>query len=314
MVQEASDTEQTARTKRQAGVQKLVVELLIVVDYGVYELWLQRTKAPTEAETKQAAIERITEYYSFVLNGIDLRYASIQSNFSVDISFAVYAVFQDPLETYWSGGKLAVSTPRDLVEASDALEAFRAWALNLGPSLPPSDHVMLFTGFNLSYGGSVSNAGLAYLGSACNSEYHFSIVEEYFEFRTVAVAAHELGHRNDTNCLVTSEAITSNAEIQPFLVFQPGEVYPGDQFCQLNDKCPFGDDPSLLLDGKNCSEHVRTDSLDCYMDKFRARCCESCAEVSTNLPGCEFGDKVDTCERLESPTIVVGPPLPWIPD
>lgn len=38
-------------------------------------------------------------------------------------------------------------------------------------------------------------AGLAYLGSACNTDYFFSIVEEYLDFRTVAVAAHELAHR-----------------------------------------------------------------------------------------------------------------------
>ena len=39
------------------------------------------------------------------------------------------------------------------------------------------------------------SSGLAYLGSACNPDYYFSIVEEYFEFRDVAIAAHELGHR-----------------------------------------------------------------------------------------------------------------------
>ena len=41
--------------------------------------------------------------------------------------------------------------------------------------------------------------------------------------------------RNDTNCLVTSDAISSNKEIKPYLVFQPGEIYPGDQFCQLSE-------------------------------------------------------------------------------
>ncbi|PVD31770.1 hypothetical protein C0Q70_07188 [Pomacea canaliculata] len=350
----------------------------------------------------------------------DVRYAGINANFSIDVTFAGILVFDDPLDTYWSGGRLAVSSSRDLVEASDALEAFRGWALKLGASLPPSDHVMLFTGFNLTYGGSVSNAGLAYLGSACNTDYFFSIVEEYLDFRTVAVAAHELAHslgarhdmdgntcltfdryvmtsrfrfptartaqnpwkfsscsvqyfsafiddlvRNDTNCLVTKDAVTTNMEIQPFFASLPGQVYPGDQFCQLSegpdsyicraqhtagydttcyaglqcyrpefqdcdlklppdglacgnkkwcengtcvfsllaptavdDLCPFGDDPVLLTAGSNCSERVNLSRGDCYDQSFHARCCQSCAAVRHHLPGCEFGDRSTTCDRL----------------
>ncbi|GFR81678.1 A disintegrin and metalloproteinase with thrombospondin motifs 1, partial [Elysia marginata] len=95
---------------------------------------------------------------------------------------------------YWKDTEKPPKKSRDFMESSDALEAFRAWAQGQGAELPASDHVMLFTGHNLTYGGSVSNAGLAYLGSACNPDYYFSIVEEYFEFRDVAIAAHELGH------------------------------------------------------------------------------------------------------------------------
>lgn len=42
-------------------------------------------------------------------------------------------------------------------------------------------------------------------------------------------------NRNDTNCLVTKDAVTTNMEIQPFLASLPGQVYPGDQFCQLSE-------------------------------------------------------------------------------
>ncbi|KAI8788671.1 mucin-2 [Biomphalaria glabrata] len=406
------------REKRQANV--YVVELLVVIDYGVYEVWLNGVSELDYDFRRREALRRIKQFYSFVLNGIDLRYNSVQRNadFTIDVTWAGIVVFDKPDPEFWKNSTFRPHTPRDTVESSAALEAFRNWAASEGLNLPASDHVMLFTGHNLTYGGSVSNAGLAYLGSACNSEYYFSIVEEYFEFRDVAIAAHELGHslgarhdmdgntclsfdryimtsrfqfptfrkaqnpwlfspcsidyfksfiealnKNDTNCLITKESSTDNKEIQPFLNSLPGEVYAGDDFCRIGDgaesyicrdqhisdyssicfagvycyspelkqcypklppdgfscgnkkwcwngtcqlsdhapatqgdDCPFGDDPGLI-DGKTCTELMRTSRSFCYRALFRARCCFSCYSVQLQLPGCEFGDMLDICQK-----------------
>ncbi|XP_012935843.2 uncharacterized protein LOC101854074 [Aplysia californica] len=192
---EQKDSEEKSRNRRQAG-KTYVVELLMVIDYGVFEVWHGAVKGLEGAAKTTEAMSRIKQYYSFVLNGIDLRYNSVQrlAGFNIDISWAGIIVFDTPNPDYWKNTEKPPTSSRDFVESSAALEAFRAWAEGQGTDLPPSDHVMLFTGHNLTYGGSVSNAGLAYLGSACNSDYFFSIVEEYFEFRDVAIAAHELGH------------------------------------------------------------------------------------------------------------------------
>ncbi|KAH9503125.1 hypothetical protein Btru_070003 [Bulinus truncatus] len=182
------------REKRQT--KSYVVELLVVIDYGVYEVWLNGVTDSNEETRRSQTLRRIKQFYSFVLNGIDLRYNSVQRNadFTIDVTWAGIVVFDKPDPGFWKNSTNPPLASRDLVESSAALEAFREWGEGQGQDLPASDHVMLFTGHNLTYGGSVSNAGLAYLGSACNWDYFYSIVEEYFEFRDVAIAAHELGH------------------------------------------------------------------------------------------------------------------------
>ncbi|XP_067667343.1 zinc metalloproteinase-disintegrin-like VLAIP-B [Haliotis asinina] len=156
------------RHKRQATVNR--VELLIVTDYAVYATWFERTKGSSRAERRSRALENMKQYYAFVING-------------------------DPQESLWTVNLAgAQDGGGEFVESSDALESFRSWVLNNDTSFPPNDHVMLFTGYNLTYGGSTANAGLAYIKSMCNPEFSISIVEEFFEFRIVAIAAHELGH------------------------------------------------------------------------------------------------------------------------
>ena len=53
---------------------------------------------------------------------------------------------QEENTDYWKDTEKPPKKPRDFVESSDALEAFRAWAQAQGAELPISDHVMLFTG------------------------------------------------------------------------------------------------------------------------------------------------------------------------
>ncbi|ESP03387.1 hypothetical protein LOTGIDRAFT_237696 [Lottia gigantea] len=181
------------RYKRQASIDSSLytVELLMVVDNAIYKTWYNGIEEADPKRRRDKTIETIKQYYTFVLNGIDVRYASIEEpDLQIDVTFAGILIFDDSHESYLQNNSL----PGDLVESSEALESFRNWVLSNMTSLPPSDHVMLFTGFNLTYGGSTSNAGLAYLKSICNHEYFFSIVEEYYEFRVISIAAHELGH------------------------------------------------------------------------------------------------------------------------
>ena len=48
---------------------------------------------------------------------------------------------------YWQNLEAPPTSSRDFMDASAALEAFKKWAESQGTDLPPSDHVMLFTGW-----------------------------------------------------------------------------------------------------------------------------------------------------------------------
>ncbi|XP_050389676.2 uncharacterized protein LOC126808770 [Patella vulgata] len=386
----------------------------MVIDHAIYQTWYNGIKESNPVKRRDKTIETIKQYYAFVLNGIDVRYASIQEpDLQIDVTFAGILIFDDDNDSYLSPSSLL---PGDLVESSDALETFRQWVLSNMTSLPPSDHVMLFTGFNLTYGGSTSNAGLAYLRSICNSEYFFSIVEEYFEFRVISIAAHELGHslgarhdmdentclsfqlyimtsrfkfpskskaanpyrfskcsiqyfkdfifslkRHGSYCLKTRDALQDIKEISGFLINQPGEIYTSDIQCQnsqgdrsyvcrekhrgdfsstcsqgmlcyntdigmcskilpadgtpcaktkwcingtcveemsvnrLADDCPFGDIPVVVRDNQTCRHLVSSAPWECYDERFRLNCCDSCFYKHTTVAGCEFGDRQSNC-------------------
>ncbi|XP_064599166.1 metalloprotease mig-17-like [Liolophura sinensis] len=91
---------------------------------------------------------------------------------------------------------MATTNPDDLerpfVDSFAALSSFRDWRQNNFTS-PSSDHTMLFTKADLTRDGSTANAGLAFVGGACTVN-AVSINEDKFNFVTVTVAAHELGH------------------------------------------------------------------------------------------------------------------------
>ncbi|KAH3748395.1 hypothetical protein DPMN_182840 [Dreissena polymorpha] len=186
--------QKTRRRKR--SIINYKVEFLPVLDYPIYKFWYDRSNATTAAARDVDAIENIREFYAFVLNSIDLRYQSIVSTtIAIQVVFAGIFIADTPSASTWTENYKVSATPRDEVDASVALTAFKQW-LALQTSLPAYDHAMAFTGYDLVRNGSSSIAGLAWTPGACNHAipYANSISQDHFDAGLATTAAHELGH------------------------------------------------------------------------------------------------------------------------
>ncbi|CAC5383740.1 unnamed protein product [Mytilus coruscus] len=180
------------RHKRAAGAYRL--ELLIVVDYSIYQYWYDKSTKPTHGEKDTESITTIRQFYAFIINGMDAMYKNIQTTFySIEIEFSGIIIAQTPSDSSWTETIKVTSVSPYQVDSSDALTNFKNWVQSTSGSLPGHDHAMLFTRYDLTSSGSTSNAGLAYVGAVCTNIGQ-SIVEDHFNFVMLTVAAHELGH------------------------------------------------------------------------------------------------------------------------
>ncbi|PVD31748.1 hypothetical protein C0Q70_07166 [Pomacea canaliculata] len=165
-------------------------------------------------------------YYAFVANSISQRYRSIGSvdpNLKIDVIITGLLIVNSRDDSYWTENHV-LSPGSTYVEASEALDSFRTWVRNARSSLPPSDHWMLFTGYDIYTDKNPNIAGLAKLGGLC-SYLSVSIVEQDNTASVGATAAHELGHslsarhdgeekdcRDEDNFIMSRKLKTPDAE------------------------------------------------------------------------------------------------------
>lgn len=176
-----------------------VIDLLVVIDHGIYTDWYDRSIGSSQFVREQSAKSSIQTYYSHFLNEVDLRYRGMRAtdlNFRVNVAAILLA---DRSDSYaWTEVKKEPGTPRELLNADEALKDFRSW-INNSNELPPHDHAILFTGYNLytsdGFQKKLHTAGLAFIGSMCRGGGDsVSVVEDHGGFQNIATAAHEIGH------------------------------------------------------------------------------------------------------------------------
>lgn len=181
----------TGRQKRASGTYS--VELLIVIDYAVYQRWFIKSSGATTTQKAENAMASIRQFYAFVINGMDAMYKNIQtSSFTINILFAGIVIAQTPSEATWTENIRIQSVVPNQIQATTALNNFNAW-INTQTNLPGFDHAMLFTGYEMIKDGSTGIAGFAFTSAMCTDSSQ-SIVEDKFNFVMITVASHELGH------------------------------------------------------------------------------------------------------------------------
>ncbi|KHN78009.1 ADAM family mig-17 [Toxocara canis] len=88
------------------------------------------------------------------------------------------------------------STSMDLsMNALDAVHVVHEWISKYSEWLPPHDHAIVITKFDLlSPKGDSSTQGMAYVGAMCRGSQSASVVEDIGAMATAMIAAHELAH------------------------------------------------------------------------------------------------------------------------
>ncbi|KAK3598229.1 hypothetical protein CHS0354_017911 [Potamilus streckersoni] len=131
----------------------------------------------------------------------------LDETIQIKLAFVGLIVAKTPDDSYWTTGPSVTSSggsSRRMLNASMALDNFQVWLDQNAVDLPAYDHAMLFTGYNLTYGGSAGNTGkllsnihyitgLAFKGSICRNISNSSVVEDVYDARTAIYAAQQLG-------------------------------------------------------------------------------------------------------------------------
>ncbi|XP_064643220.1 A disintegrin and metalloproteinase with thrombospondin motifs 18-like [Lineus longissimus] len=230
-------------SKRASGKTAYGIELMFVCDYECYQNHNQNT-------------DDIREHFSYVINGMDLRYANIEdSSFSMYLRLVALEISTSP--DSWT----YPIASNGYVQATLALTNFKNWRESVKSSFPDHDHAMLMTAYNI-YGdnGSTSVLGVAYLTSICLGINAVSIVEEKLELPTViSVGAHELGH----NIGSVHDADGNTCSSSDAYIMSPSTGSPTADDTYKN---PYSFSPCTITNFKNAINALNSENQNCLLN------------------------------------------------
>ncbi|XP_052079623.1 uncharacterized protein LOC127717821 [Mytilus californianus] len=167
------------RRKRATGSYN--VEVFVIIDFPIYNFWLRE-----ENSNSDRALQRVREYYTFLLLGVDNRFKKMSASYRIGVNLVGIYVAKRSSDLSFIQNHLSSG----ILNADTALSAMKQWVQTNG--IPRHDHIMTFTRYDMR-SGSFDTSGTAYLNSICTTRSN-SIVEERFDFIAATVAAHEIGH------------------------------------------------------------------------------------------------------------------------
>ncbi|XP_059169094.1 uncharacterized protein LOC131950905 [Physella acuta] len=166
------------------------IRLFMVSDSKDYLNWLQYYKNNSTLTEIEMHL-----YYAFVANSMNIRYSSVNlvdPTFSLSIVITGLLIVNSQSVSSWT--EVNTRFPGShFVDGNMALESFGMWVKKANPTLPLSDHWMLFTGYDIFSGTNWKVMGIAKLGGMCSTS-SISIIEQDNSGSVGATAAHELGH------------------------------------------------------------------------------------------------------------------------
>ncbi|KAL3856272.1 hypothetical protein ACJMK2_011046, partial [Sinanodonta woodiana] len=173
------------------------VEMGILVDSGIWDLHSSLIQISDKDEKDLEVQRSIREYFSHIINGVNLRYKGIKDD-SISITVTLREFFLFKREDIFPHNKSLVlrDEGETYIEVDEYLSDIRNWDIDYSDMLVPFDHAMLFTRHDL-YEKQLSNnivAGLSFTGGVCDIGDRTSVIQVQDYFQTVHAAAHELGH------------------------------------------------------------------------------------------------------------------------
>lgn len=190
-VKEDSKQLSTSRFRRQTT--RTYVELYLVLDFSLYTFWRDKTPA-----SSTSTISKINTFYAFFAQGVDLRYKSLAASYKINLEVELIGIYisQTAVESPYTANADTSSSTRGVVDSEKVLADFKSWVddmKNKNATFPRADHYMLLTGRELSLQGNLGSAGYSNVDSICTNN-SVSVVEDKFDFLSLVIAAHELGH------------------------------------------------------------------------------------------------------------------------
>ncbi|KAK3582137.1 hypothetical protein CHS0354_017248 [Potamilus streckersoni] len=173
------------------------VEIGVMIETEIWDLFLSTVDSSLELEAREAlAYRKIKQAYSHVINGIAMLYSKIDDpEMPINVVLAGFIVFKTKGEFPHKASRVTVLSPKKYIDAVKYLKDLCDWGVEVGPTyIPPFDHVMLFTRYNL-YVQSFSKTltGITSTGDVCEACGGTSIVMAGdFPFM-VRTAARQLG-------------------------------------------------------------------------------------------------------------------------
>ncbi|KAL3866926.1 hypothetical protein ACJMK2_044173, partial [Sinanodonta woodiana] len=151
------------------------VDVMVMIDPGLWELYSSLVKTSKIEDKREKVKVKIREYFSHILNGVNLRYKEINdSTLSITVILSGFLYFQR--EKY--------------------LFDMFYWDYNGTNHVHDFDHAMLFTRYDLyeNYTSNNRMNGITFVRGTCIPTRRFSIIETSDYSVTMRTATHELGH------------------------------------------------------------------------------------------------------------------------
>ncbi|XP_045181277.2 A disintegrin and metalloproteinase with thrombospondin motifs 16-like [Mercenaria mercenaria] len=221
-------------SRRKRANELYAMEIVVAADPALWKKYYDTTSASGGLNRNDATELRLRQHFAHIINGISLRYESIE-----DPGMDIYVTLSGFIfyKTINSSNPLPPSTqiPNvNDVEYADAdvyINSLTPWASSL-ENLPHNDHIAVFTGYELYSGGSTSNdgvAGKAWVGGVCNN-YRTSINEDGSYFVTVSVAAHEIGHNMGASHDGSGTSASCGSDDKYLMAPMVTSFYPGQAY------------------------------------------------------------------------------------
>ncbi|XP_055887106.1 uncharacterized protein LOC106053118 isoform X2 [Biomphalaria glabrata] len=180
--------------RRRKAVQDYYVDVAAVIDYKRYSKFLAQANY-----NNFTAMQDILEYYAFVLSAVDMLYQGIKhSKYTIHILLSKVYV----LQTVASSSFIDKNARGDELNGNTASISLQDFISGAGQGVVGIyDHVILFTGYNLSRVDSNKNKkdilGFTNTGQMCRTDGRSSSVIEDrqgYSTSTIDAVAHELAH------------------------------------------------------------------------------------------------------------------------
>ncbi|KAK3587444.1 hypothetical protein CHS0354_007935 [Potamilus streckersoni] len=163
------------------------IELLIFVDFSLFKFWKELTpKNGTNKE--QVALRMIEQYYAFMGSAVNQRYQNINdSTLNIQVEVVGIIIAENEAGSPWTEkNSNRIDANQTLVEFGNYIKANRK-------SLIGHDHAVLLTRYDIIVSGNPNAAGFAFLSTLCRDN-SVSVVEDQFNFVSLTVITHEIGH------------------------------------------------------------------------------------------------------------------------